>query len=131
MTVGIAASPTANNMLDLFGNATAAGWATPFLKLHTGDPGAAGTANPSAETLRKAVAFGAASGGSKAATGSPVCQWANWSAGTSIISHVSLWTAASAGTYLGSIVLGSPKTVNNTDTFNITALSWTVTTLAA
>ena len=42
--------------------------ASPYIKLHLGDPGEAGTANPAAETTRKAVSFSAASSGSMASS---------------------------------------------------------------
>jgi len=129
MAVGLAANPVANAMLDLFGNATSSGYATPFVKLHTADPGAAGTVAASAETARKAVTFAAASGGSKSANGT-LPSWTGWTAGTETISHLSVWTASTAGTFLGSITLSSPKTVNNTDTLNITAVTLSVSTLA-
>ena len=35
--------------------------ANPYVKLHLGDPGEDGTANPAAETTRKAITFSAAS----------------------------------------------------------------------
>lgn len=130
MAIGLAASPVANNMLDLFGSATSAGWTTPFVKLHTADPGSAGTTAASAETTRKAVTFAAASAGSKAANGT-LPSWTAWAAGTETITHMSFWTASSAGTFLGSIALSASKTVNNTDTLNITALTLAITTLAA
>jgi hypothetical protein len=131
MTVGLAANPVANAMLDLFGNASSTGFSTPFAKLHTGDPGSAGTTAASAETTRKALTFSAASAGSKAATGSPVAQWASWSAGSETLTHISIWTASTAGTFLASVALASSKAVANTDTFNLTALTLSVSTLAA
>ena len=39
------------------------------VKLHIGDPGEDGTANPAAETTTKSVAFGAASGGTATNSG--------------------------------------------------------------
>lgn len=133
MPAGLAASPVANAMLDLFGNASQTGYSTPHLKLHTGDPGAAGTANASSETTRKAISFAAASNGSKAASapGGVVASWASWTAGTQNIQYVSLWTALTGGTFLGSIQLASAKTVNDSDTLNITALTLSISTIAS
>jgi len=131
MAVGLAANPVANAMLDLFGNATSAGYATPHVSLHTADPGAAGTtALVSPDPTRKAVAFAAAGGGSKAANGT-LPSWTNWASGTETVSHLGLWTASSAGTFLGSVALTVPKVVNDTDTFNITAITLAISTLAA
>lgn len=127
MTVGLAAA-VANAWLDTLSN-TAAQYAAIYVKLHTGDPGSAGTANASAETTRKLAAFSAASGGSKALNGT--LSWTSWSAGTETISHVSIWSASTAGTFYGSGALGSSKVVNNGDTFNLTALTVSLTPLAA
>lgn len=127
MTVGLAAA-VANAWLDTFRN-VAAQYSAIYVKLHTGDPGSAGTANASAETTRKLAAFNAASGGSMALTST--LSWTSWSAGTETISHVSIWSASSGGTFYGSGALGSSKTVNNGDTFNLTALTASLTPLAA
>ena len=52
-----------NAWMNALGNATSFSVATPYVKLHTQDPGTAGTAHPATETTRKAVSFGAASAG--------------------------------------------------------------------
>lgn len=91
---------------------------TPYMKLHTGDPGAAGTSNASAETTRKSVTFGAPSAGSSVAS---AVSWASWSAGSETISHYSLWDASTAGNFLGSAALSASKAVTNGDTLNVTA----------
>jgi len=127
MTVGIAAV-LANAWLDTLSN-TSAAFAAIYVKLHTGDPGSAGTANASAETTRKLAAFNAASAGSKALTST--LSWTSWAAGTETITHVSIWSASTSGTFYGSGALGSSKTVNNGDTFNLTALTASLTPLAA
>ena len=131
MTVGLATADLANKMLDLISTASQSGYSTPHLALHTGDPGAAGASNASAETARMAVTFGAASGGSKAATGSPVAEWTAWDVGTETISHLSIWSAASAGTFIASVALTTPRQVDDTDTFRVTALSISQAPLAA
>lgn len=101
-----------------------------FVKLHTGDPGSAGTSNASAETTRKAVTWAAASAGSIAAT-STLPSWASWSAGSETISHVSYWSLSSGGTFQGSAALTASKSVTNGDTLNLTALSYAASPLAA
>lgn len=131
MAIGVSTANIANKWLDVLGNTTFTGIATVYVKLHTGDPGASGATAASAEATRKLLAWSAASGGSKAATGSPVAQWASWTAGTETISHLSLWDASTAGNFLGSIALSASKVVNNTDTLNLTSLSLSISTLAA
>lgn len=123
MTVGLAAA-NANSAL---GTITASAG---FVKLHTGDPGAAGTANASAETTRKAVTWGSASAGSIAAT-STLPSWASWSAGSETISHISYWSLSSGGTFQGSVALSVSKSVTNGDTLNLTALSYAASPIAA
>lgn len=91
---------------------------TPWLQLHTGDPGAAGTANVSSETDRKQPTYAAPSGGSVTA---PAVSWANWDAGDQTITHVSMWDAATNGNFKMSAALADPKAVENGDTLNITS----------
>ena len=95
------------------------------VKLHTGDPGEAGTSNAAGETTRKAVTFAAASGGSMSATGSPVAEWTNVST-TETYTHFSIWDNISAGNCLGSGALSSSAAVTAGDTFQLTALTWTL-----
>jgi len=124
MTVGLAT-----------GNANAAVAAVildaDFFQLHTGDPGANGTANVSAETDRKAATFGSPSAGSVSATGSPLASWATWDAGSETITHVSLWSASTAGTFQYSFALTASKAVTNGDTLNLTSHSVSASPLAA
>ena len=120
MTVGIAAA-TANGWID--------GLSPLYAKLHTADPGAAGTTAASAETTRKAMTFGAASGGS--ATQSGTVSWTSWSAGSETITHVSYWTASTGGTFKGSFALAASKAVANSDTLNLSGCTISVTPIAA
>ena len=87
-----------------------------FVKLHTGDPGAAGAGNPAGETTRQSVTFSAASGG--AITNSAAVTWTNVST-TETVSHVSFWSANAAGTFLGSDALNSSRSLTAGDTFEI------------
>lgn len=117
MTVGLSTTH-AHAILNVLRGTTYTAPAGVWMKAHTGDPGAAGTSNASAETTRKQVTFGAPSAGSSVAS---AVSWATWSAGSETISHYSLWDASTSGTYLGSAVLSASKAVTNGDTLNITA----------
>lgn len=68
----------------------------PWVKLHTGDPGSAGTSNAATETTRKQVTWAAASGGSVA--NSVAVTWTAI-AGSQDATHFTLWTASTAGTF--------------------------------
>lgn len=130
MAVGLHAVNFANKMLDVLGNTTFTGIAVTAVKAHTGDPGSAGTANASAETTRKALTWAAAASGAKAITAT-LPSWAAWAAGPETISHVSVWTSTTAGDFLYSFALTTPKAVTDGDTLNITGHSISLTPLAA
>jgi hypothetical protein len=87
-----------------------------FVQLHTGDPGEDGTANVATESTRKSVTLGAASGGVRASTAD--AEWTNV-AGTETYSHISLWSAASAGNCWGSGPLAANRAVTAGDTFRL------------
>lgn len=70
--------------------------AYPWIKLHTGAPGSAGTTNAATETTRKQGTYAAASAG--AATTSADTDWTNV-AGTEDYTHVSGWSASTAGNF--------------------------------
>lgn len=123
MTAGLAGT-NANSALSTI-TASAA-----FVKLHTGDPGSAGTSNASAETTRKAVTWASPSSQSIAAT-STLPSWTSWSAGSETITHISYWSLSSGGTFQGSVALTASKSVTNGDTFNLTALSYAASPVAA
>lgn len=93
-----------------------------YAKLHTGDPGEAGTSNAATNTSRQAVTFGASSGGVISLSNSP--SWTNVST-TETYSHISLWDNSTAGNCLGSGALSSSVAVTAGDTFTLTALTYT------
>lgn len=128
MTAGFAAA-TANAFLNTLRNTAAAAVATPFVQLHTADPGAAGTTAVSVgSATRNAVAWNAASAGSM--TLSTLSAWTN--GGTSeTITHISIWTASSAGTFLESWALTASQAWVSTNTLTITALTLSFTPIAA
>lgn len=126
MTVGAAAA-TANSWLNVLRGTTYTGVAGLFVQLHTADPGAAGTTAISAVTTRNALTLNAASGGS--CTLSTLASYSMTA--TETISHVSLWTASSAGTFLASGALTASKAVNNGDTLTFNSFTLSFTPIAA
>lgn len=121
MTVGIATGQ-ANSLLDTLLGST-------FIQLHTGDPGAAGTANVSSVTTRPAAAYSAAASGSKGL--SAAASWTNWAGAAETLTHISFWTAASAGTFKTSMQLTTPKPMTTGDTFNLNTATMAFSPLAA
>jgi len=121
MTVGVAGA-IADAWLDVLDD--------PWIKLHTADPGAAGTTAAAAgDTTRKQCTTGASSGGTKSSSGS-TGPWTN--GGTSeTLSHISLWSASTAGTFWRSIALSASQAWVSTNTFTLTSLTLTVTPIAA
>ncbi len=125
MTAGLAAAD-ANSKLNVWRNTSYTG-VNAFCKLHTGDPGAAGTSNASAVTTRNAITWSAASAGSMA-----LSSLSGFSmTGSETISHVSIWDASSAGNFLASAALTASKTVTNGDTLTISTLTVAFTPIAA
>src|ERR1700741_3060274 len=114
MAVGLA-SATATSILDALGNNTSYAVAQLYIKLHTGDPGAAGTSNAATETTRKSVSFGAASSGSIA--NDAAITWTSI-AGSQDASHFSLWDNVSAGNFIGSGTIPA-NAYTAGDTYNI------------
>jgi len=123
MATGISTA-TANAMLNAFARGTDyAGNAAVWVKLHTGDPGSAGTSNAATETTRQQGTWAAASGGANSNSADIV--WTNVST-SETYSHISFWTASTAGTFLGSDDLAVAKAVVAGDTFTIPAGSQTM-----
>lgn len=87
-----------------------------YAKLHTGDPGSAGTSNAATETTRQAVTVGAASAG--VITSTADVEWSSVSADETY-AWVSFWDASSGGNFLGRDDLPVSKAVTTGDTFRI------------
>lgn len=123
MTTGLA-SGIADSILNALCRNVA--WTQPagfFVKLHTGDPGSAGTSNAAGNTTRTAATCSASSGGS--ITNSADVAWTSVSTAETY-SHVSFWSASVAGTFLGSDDLAVSRTVAVGDNFTILAGSLTL-----
>jgi hypothetical protein len=106
-----------NSWLDALARNTSYANATVYVKLHIGDPGAAGTTNAAANTTRQQATFGAAASGGAISTPAAV-EWTSVP-NTETYSHVSLWSASTGGTFLGSDDLSSTAAVTAGDTFRI------------
>lgn len=116
--MGTFAEGERNKMLDAWaGRTTYTANAAVYAKLHLGDPGAAGTSNAAANTTRQAVTFGSAAA-TGAISNTAAVEWTSVST-TETYSHVSFWTASTAGTFLGSDDLSSTAAVTAGDTFRI------------
>ncbi len=127
MAVGLSTANLANKWLDMLRAVAFTAPAGTFIKLHTGDPGSAGTANASAVTTRSSATFSAASAGALALSNTP-----SWTMTTGeTITHISIWDASTAGNFLWSILLSASKAVVNTDVLNLTSCALSLTPLAA
>jgi hypothetical protein len=133
MTVGISTANLANQWLNMLKATAFTAPAATWVELHTGDPGASGTANVSVgSTTRLQVTTAnwnnAASGSiSMAASIGP---WTN--GGTSeTITHIAVFSASSAGTFYFSAALTSSQAWASGNTFTLTALSVSMSPLAA
>ena len=106
-----------NSFLDAFARNVSYANAAVWVKIHTGDPGGAGTSNAAVNTTRQQATFG--SGAASGAISNTVAiEWTNVST-TETYSWISLWTASSAGTFLGNDQLSSNAAVTAGDTFRI------------
>lgn len=116
MTTGLSAYAAAQ-LLDAMYNADAFSVASPHIKLHVGDPGAAGTSNAAVETTRKPVSFSAAASG--AITNDAALTWTNV-AGSEDYTHFSLWDSVgpAGGNFLQSGTIVAAAVVAG-DTFTI------------
>jgi hypothetical protein len=128
LAVGLSEVNVANKLLDGLtktGTYPAAGGI--YVQLHIGIPGAAGALSPAAASARYLATMGSISGGSVSLS-SMASSW-TISAGETI-SHISLWTASTAGTFLWSGALSATKTVSPGDTFALTTLTLAFTPIA-
>ena len=104
--------------------------ATVYVQLHTGDPGAAGTANAATgDASRKAVTHASASGGSAAISGTNP-SWSNAGA-SETITHLSYWSASSGGTFKGSSQLQNSRAWASGDTLTLVVDTWALTPIAS
>jgi hypothetical protein len=124
MATGIS-SYLADQWLDALGNNDTFAVAAVYVKLHVGDPGAAGTANAATETTRKEASFSAASAGTL--TSDAALTWTNI-AGSQDATHFSAWDNISAGNFLFSgTVTANAYTAGDSFTISSAALTVSLT----
>ena len=124
MATGIS-SYLANAWLNALGNATSFSVTTPYIKLHVGDPGSAGTSNAATETTRKSVSFAAASNGALASDADVT--WTNI-AGSQDATHFTAWDNETAGNFLFSgTITGNAYTAGDTYTISSAGLTVSLT----
>jgi hypothetical protein len=117
-------SAIATAILDAIGNATAYSETEIWIKLHTGAPGSAGTANAATETTRKQVSFGAAAAAAMA--NDTAISWTTI-AGSEDATHVTLWDDETAGNFVGSgTMTANAYTAGDTLTIPIGDLDLTI-----
>lgn len=118
----------ANAALGIFNGTAPTTYSTCYVQLHTADPGTAGTTSVSAgSSTRQSVTFGAASAGSVSISGTP--QWTN--SGTSeTVTAISLWSAATGGTFLASGQLSASQAWASGNVLQLSSLSISIPTAA-
>lgn len=115
----------ANEWLDALGNNDTFAVTVPYVKLHVGDPGSAGTSNAATETTRKAASFAAASSGSLASDSA--LTWTNIS-GSQDATHFTAWDSLTAGNFLFSgTITANAYTAGDTFTISSGALTVSLT----
>lgn len=116
----------ANSLLNVLNGATASTYATIYVQLHTAPPGTSGgTSVSSGSTTRTSASFGSASSGTVSLTTQPT--WTN-SGTTETITDISIWSAATSGTFLFSCALSASKAWASGDTLQLSSLSVSIPT---
>ncbi|ASU00810.1 hypothetical protein NTR1_49 [Nocardia phage NTR1] len=128
MAVGVSVANLANPVLNWLRGVAPAAVPGLYAKLHVGDPGAAGTASPSAVTARQQVTMNAASGGSMSLN-SVAGSWTMTA--TENVTHLSIHDDPTAGNFRWSVLLTNARSVVSGDTLTLTTLTLGNTPLAA
>lgn len=130
MAAGLSAANLANGWLNMLRGSNFTPITNLYVALHKQDPGVNGTANPSLNTTRKALVLGQAVNGTVAMIG----QQPSWTMSASeVLTHISVWSALTGGQFLWSAALTAYPpgvTVNNLDTFTLTACGLSLSPIA-
>ena len=104
---------------------------TLYVQLHTSNPGAAGTSNISVgTTTRNAINFNVSTSGSALSLAAVPSVWTD-AATSETINSISVWSLATAGTFLFSVVLTTGQPWVATNTFTLNTLTFALTPQAA
>ena len=118
MTTGLGSATAAAILNELV--AANGAWSTPascYVQLHLGDPGAAGTANAAANSIRQAAVFSTATAAGAITTSADIT-WTSVS-NTEVYAYVSFWSASTAGTLLATDNLEVTRSLTAGDNFTI------------
>lgn len=98
---------------------------TVYIKMHLGDPGEDGTANPAADTRRMAITLAAASGNTRSMSGTGSLTSVT---NTETYTHWSMWSTVgpAGGTCYWTGALGASEAVTAGDNFTLDTLSLTL-----
>ena len=100
-----------------------------YLKVHTGDPGSAGTANAATETTRKAVTFGTPASSASIANTAAVT-WTGMAGPTAptteSVSWGSWWDALTGGNFLGRDDLATARAISSGDGLDVAIGAFTL-----
>jgi hypothetical protein len=99
-----------------------------YLQFHTADPGAAGTSNIAAGAARLALTHRASVCGGAVQSGTAS---ASWTASSATLTHGSVWSASSGGTFRYSLAFTTPRAVISGDTYSLRGMTLSVTQSAA
>jgi hypothetical protein len=127
MTAGIA-NATEDKLLNSMrsGGTTCTVVAGIFVKLHVGDPGAAGANNAAAgSTTRVSCTQAASSGGNGLVMNGTPPSWTNGGT-TETITHVSCWDSVSAGTFQYSVQVTTPQAWVSGNTATLSGLTFSL-----
>lgn len=92
-----------------------------WVKLHTGDPGTAGTTNAAGETTRKEIKLT----GESPLKNEAAVEWASVST-SETLKWVSVWSASTAGTFLGRGEIEVALSVNAGDNVKLPAEGFSI-----
>jgi len=116
MAAGISATVGDALLASILNSTAFTAYGPAYVQLHTGAPGAAGTANIAGETTRESAGtFAAPSGGST--TNNAAINWTSVST-SETYTYITLWSAASSGTFIASGTI-TASAVTSGDNFSI------------